>query len=109
MSVLRYVCTNPWCLYSSHYTSTCPWRAPSRSEPLPRSRYLSPAQRAAQQRLNEMIVDRDFDLRKTPRYMRERQQDRPRRADDPGHRWLLVFVPVALLVGAAMGLLMLYL
>ncbi|WP_156769730.1 hypothetical protein [Nocardia sp. 852002-20019_SCH5090214] len=57
-----------------------------------------------------MIVDRDFDLRKTPRYMREREQDRgSRRVDDPGHRWLLVFVPVALLVGAVMGLLMLYL
>ena len=107
--MLRYACTNPWCLYTSHYTPTCPWPRPSRDRPI-RRRYISRAQMEASSRLIDQFVEGDFDLRRTPRYMRERNESRPDpRPDGPGHGWLLVFVPVAVLVVVVMVVLVLYL
>lgn len=107
--MLRYACTNPWCLYTSHYTATCPWPRPrpSRDRPI-RRRYISRAQMEASSRLIDQFVEGDFDLRRTPRYMRERNESRiEARRDGPGHGWSLVFVPVALLVLAVMVVLVL--
>jgi len=57
-----------------------------------------------------MVVAGDFDLRRTPSYMRERNESRTEaRRDGLGHGWLLVFVPVAVLVVVVMVVLVLYL
>ncbi len=107
--MLRYVCTNPWCLYTSHYTTTCPWPGPSRDRPI-RRRYISAGDKAAARRWSKMVAEGDFDLRRTPSYMRERNDSGPgARQDGPGHGWLLVFVPAAALILMVMAVLVLYL
>jgi hypothetical protein len=105
--MLRYMCTNPACLQRWHYTTTCPWRGPSAP---PARRPLTAADRASARTYMTALRAGDFDLRRTPSYMRERRANRAPAdsAKDPGHRWLLAFVPVALLMLLVMVTLVVY-
>ncbi len=74
---------------------------------------MTDADYRARVRFGQMLRDGDFDLGRTPPYMRERAARRAaQRAkaaqDGPGYRWLLGVVPAMLLVAAVMAALILY-
>ncbi|MFI5783761.1 hypothetical protein [Nocardia sp. NPDC051570] len=102
---MRYPCTNWWCLDSWHYTPRCPRRYPS--DGVPARRHFTATEMAWARKRREAQEAGDFDLRRTPVYMRERRE-----AEDaqgrPGHGWLVVFVPVAAVVALTMLILILY-
>ena len=96
--MIRYRCTNPWCLDSWHYSSRCP-----RDVPADPPRRFTQAELAAGRKLREAVEAGDFDLRRTPRYMVERDQARAENAKPgPGWGWLLVLAPVAVLLTVVM-------
>ncbi|WP_280392805.1 hypothetical protein [Nocardia wallacei] len=108
MVLLRtYRCVNPGCPDAFHYSMVCP------RPPGPRT--LTDADMRAMDRYAQAARSGDFDLRRTPSYMRkrdlirrERDQARARyAAPGPGHGWVLVLVPVALLLVLVMGALLL--
>jgi hypothetical protein len=85
--MVRYPCTNPACTNSWHNVPGCPYRYVSS---IPRGRPYE----AAVRRLRELSEAGAFD-----RPAREPAQP------GPGHGWLLVFVPIAVLLLLAMVLL----
>lgn len=101
----RYRCHNPYCGEGSHYSMVCP--NPHRSRvPMTEGDYRSYL------RWKRMWLEGDFDLNRTPSYMRERAEKRAetaRQRPGPGYGWLLVLVPAMLLVAVVMGALILYL
>jgi hypothetical protein len=96
--MIRYMCTNIYCLDRWHYVPTCPRELPER----PRRRWFTRGELAAAQAMREAYQAGDFDLRRTPTYMRERQEQRAAAGPGPGYRWLLVLAPFVLLWGLVM-------
>ncbi|WP_280336047.1 hypothetical protein [Nocardia wallacei] len=108
MALLRtYRCVNPGCPEAFHYSMVCP-------RPFG-PRVLTDADMRAMDRYAQAERSGEFDLRRTPAYMRkrdlirrEREQARARyAAPDPGWGWLLVLAPVALLLALVMAALLL--
>ena len=96
-----YRCRNPFCPASFHFTLVCP--RPARPAP------MTEADERAWAEFRRLELEGDFDLSRTPSYMRERAEERAAASrTDPGHGWLLGFIPVLLLVGAVMVALMLF-
>ncbi|WP_280264674.1 hypothetical protein [Nocardia wallacei] len=115
--MLRYSCSNPWCPEGWHYLpGRCPWwpQTQRTSEPMVRRRPLTAEQRAGAQRYLERR--REAEIRAEAEAAERARKvvwipgphDDPPAPRDPGHGWLLVFLPVAVLVGLALLAVVLY-
>ncbi|MFG3525074.1 hypothetical protein ACGF5S_32785 [Nocardia nova] len=100
-----YRCSNAYCTERFHYSRVCPHPYAPRT-PMTEGDYRSYL------RWKRMWLEGDFDLNRTPSYMRERAEKRAetaRQRPGPGYGWLLVVTPAALLLAVVMGALILYL
>ncbi|MBV7708199.1 hypothetical protein NOVA_36035 [Nocardia nova] len=100
-----YRCSNAYCTERFHYSRVCPHPYAPRVP-------MSEADYQNHVRVDRMWLEGDFDLNRTPSYMRERVEKRAElahRKPHPGYGWLLVLVPAMLLVAVVMGALILYL
>lgn len=102
-----YLCTNPYCLQRYHYSMVCP----EPTTPSPEIREVLKADYRMRAKFARMWRDGEFDLGRTPSYMRQRaeKQAETARTPGPGYTWLLVLGPAMLLVAVVMGALILYL
>lgn len=97
-----YRCVNPYCRQTYHYSMVCPGPGAADTEMLEADYWM-------RAKYAEMWRAGEFDLNRTPAYMRERAEKRAQaRRDGPGYGWLVGVASVMLLVAAVMAALILY-
>ncbi|MGF6883488.1 hypothetical protein ABIA39_006964 [Nocardia sp. GAS34] len=104
--MLRYACSNPWCYQGWHYTPSCPWQVLRSDAPAARPRLRTAQEEAAlrrwlERKQQEAAEAADLERWRAQFKVPDRDVVEPE-TRDPGHGWLLVFVPVAVVVGLAM-------